>query len=89
LGKIEQTRAFPFEKFVLDTRYTINLLALTILVSLVGGIVYLGVAITLRSDQVWRFFGLVKRLFVKRKVAPIPEKETETIAPPTGDVSSA
>lgn len=86
LGKLEQTRTFPFEKFVLDTRYTVNLLALTILVSLIGGLVYLGVALILRTDQVWRFFGLVKRVLIKRKMAPIPEKESETVAPPTGDM---
>jgi putative peptidoglycan lipid II flippase len=88
LGKIEQTKTFPFEKFVLDTRYTINLLILTIVVSFVGAIVYLGVAMILKTDQVWRFFGLVRRIFVKRKVAPIPERGSETVAPPTGDTTS-
>lgn len=89
LGKIEQTRNFPFEKFVLDTRYTINLLILTLLVAFIGGITYLGIAMLLRSEQVWRLFGLIRRIFVKRKVDPIPEKETEPVAPTAEDSTSA
>ena len=42
LGKIESTKVIEFERFVLDTRYTANLLILTIFFSIVGGLLYLG-----------------------------------------------
>lgn len=71
----------PFEKFVLDTRYTANLLVLTVSVSIIGVIVYLGLSIILGSQEVWTFFNLVKKIFIRRKVAPIPAKEQEPVAP--------
>ncbi len=86
LGKIEVTKQLPFEKFVLDTRYTVNLFILAVMVSLVGAIVYLAASIVLRSEQVWTFFNLVRRIFIKRQIAPIPEKEPEPVAPPPTDV---
>jgi putative peptidoglycan lipid II flippase len=73
-----------FEKFVLDTRYTTNLLILTIVVIILGGIVYLGISVLLKSKEVGFFFNLMKR-FISRKVGPISTKEEEPIAPPTGD----
>lgn len=85
LGRIETTAFLPFEKFVLDTRYTINLLILTTMVSLIGMLVYLGLAIILRIDEVWTFFNLIKRVFIRRKVAPIPAKEPEPISPTPTD----
>ena len=81
LGKIESTKYLPFENFVLDTRYTLNLLALTILVSTVGLLVYLGTAGILRSQELIVFKNLLRRIFIKRKVAPIPEKEPEPVSP--------
>ena len=89
LGKIEATSILPFERFVLDTRYTINLLVLTFLVSFLGLAVYLGLAVILRTKEAWVFFGLVRRVLVKRKVSPIPSKEQETVAPPPTDSTSA
>jgi peptidoglycan biosynthesis protein MviN/MurJ (putative lipid II flippase) len=84
---IEAIKNLPFESFVLDTRYTINLLILTASVSIIGMIVYLVVSILLRSREVWVFFGLLKRVFVKRKVTPIPAKEPETVSPTQADVA--
>ena len=43
LGKIEATRDLPFEKFVLDTRYTVNLIVLMVMTALVVEIIYFGV----------------------------------------------
>jgi len=81
LGKIEATRNLPFEKFVLDTRYTANLLVLTALVTLVGVLVYIFVSALLKSQELGVFLNLIKRTFIKREITPIPQKETETIAP--------
>lgn len=87
LGSIESIQNLPFENFVLDTRYTLNLLALTIMVSIIGGGVYLILAIILKTEQVWTFFKLLKRILIKRKVSPVPKKETETLAPAPSDTN--
>lgn len=75
------TKNIPFEKFVLDTRYTGNLLVLTIAVTLLGGIVYLLVALILKSKELFFFIDLVKRAMVKRGFASISTKESETVTP--------
>ena len=88
LGAIESTKVIAFEKFVLDTRYTVNLLILTIFVSIVGGLVYLGLSVILKNREFYTFVGLVRRIFVKRKVAPIPEEEQEPVAPTPTDTTT-
>lgn len=70
----------PFEKFVLDTRYTANLLVLTVLVVLVGGVIYFLVSYLLKSEELSNFVILIKRSFISRKIAPVPVKETETVS---------
>jgi putative peptidoglycan lipid II flippase len=87
LGKIDAAKNIPFERFVLDTRYTLNLLALTILVSVVGMGVYIIVSFLLKSGDVIVFLNMAKRILIKRKVSPIPQKESEPIAPPTSDTT--
>lgn len=87
LGKLESTSFFPFERFVLDTRYTINLLILTTIVSTIGLSIYLILSILLGLDEVYGFFNLIKKIFVKHKVASISEKEEETITPPPSDTT--
>jgi putative peptidoglycan lipid II flippase len=87
ITNIEAVKNLPFEKFVLDTRYTANLLILTILVSVIGGLTYLGISILLRSNEVYVFFNLVKRIFIKHKVSPIPAKEGESVVPPAQDTT--
>ena len=88
LGHIEAARNLPFERFVLDTRYTVNLLALTILVSAVGMLVYVILSVILRSKEVYVFFNLLRRTFVKRKISPIPSEESETVAPSPTDTTT-
>jgi hypothetical protein len=70
----------PFEKFVLDTRYTANLLVLTIIVILAGGIVYFLISYLLKSEELANFVGLIKRSLISRKIASVPVKETETVS---------
>lgn len=86
LSGVESAEVFPFEKFVLDTRYTINLLALTILVVTIGISIYLALSIVFKSKEVWDFFNLIKRLII-RKVPPIPSKEQETVTPTPTDTA--
>lgn len=81
LTQLESTKNLPFEKFVLDTRYTVNLLILTGVVSLIGIVIYIITSAILRSDELGIFLNLLKRTLVKRDITPIPQKETETLAP--------
>jgi len=41
----------------------------------------------MKSEEVWAFFNFVRRILTK-KIAPIPEKEREQIAPPPSDSPS-
>lgn len=70
----------PFEKFVLDTRYTGNLLLLTVFVSLVGAGVYLTVSWLLKSEELKNFINLIRRFFVSKKVGAVPAAETEVVS---------
>ncbi len=81
LTQIDAIKNLPFEKFVLDTRYTVNLLILTIIVTLVGMMVYVFVSAILKSEELGVFLNLIKRTFVKREIDPIPQRETETVTP--------
>ncbi len=84
---IDGGKNIPFERFVLDTRYSINLLILTIVVSLIGLISYLSFSIFLRSQQVWNFFELCKKVFIRRKISLLPQKEQELISPSPKETS--
>ncbi|MBN1169150.1 murein biosynthesis integral membrane protein MurJ [Candidatus Woesebacteria bacterium] len=88
LGRIEASKTINFERFVLDTRFTLNLLFLTIVVSAIGGAVYILVSMFLKTKEVWIFFNLVKRTFIKRKVAEVPEGESESVIPPQTDTQN-
>jgi hypothetical protein len=88
INTIDAGNFIPFDKFVLDTRYTINLLALTLIVSLIGGVTYIALSVVMRSKQVWNFFNLVKRILFRKKVLGIPSKEQEPIAPTPTDTTS-
>ncbi|KKR29379.1 murein biosynthesis integral membrane protein MurJ [Candidatus Woesebacteria bacterium RIFCSPHIGHO2_01_FULL_39_32] len=85
LGRIDADKYIPFQRFVLDTRYTANLLILTMFVLLTGAVLYIGLSIAFGSQEVWVFFNQIKRVFIRRQVAPIPKKEEEQVAPPTSD----
>jgi len=85
ISAIDASQFIPFERFVLDTRYTGNLLILTALTSLAGVIVYLVLSLALGSREVWNFFNFVRRIFFKGKVDSIPKRETEPISPTPTD----
>ncbi len=87
LGKMEGVKSLVFEKFVLDTRYTINLLILTIFVVFIGGVVYLGLSFLFKSKELAYFTGIIRKTIIGRKVGRIPEKETETVAPTPTDTT--
>jgi putative peptidoglycan lipid II flippase len=88
LGKIDGvSRTIPFERFVLDTRYTVNLIVLTVFVLLVGMGSYLILSILLGSKEPWYFVHLIKKILFKRKLEPIPVKGMETVTPGPSDIS--
>lgn len=81
LGRLPGVTQIPFEKFVLDTRYTINLLILTVFVTVTGALVYIAISAFLKSNELYYFSGVIRRLMIRRKVEPVPAKETEPITP--------
>lgn len=81
LGKLDAGNNIPFEKFVLDTKFTINLLVLTIFVIVAGIIVYYLVSLILRSEELKYFSGLVKRMLKSRTVGSISQSGQEPVSP--------
>ncbi len=67
-----------FERFVLDTRYTGNLIVLTVLTALAGVCIYLFVSALLQSEELWVFIKVIKG-----RAFPRPARETEPINTPT------
>lgn len=83
LGGLEATHTFPFEKFVLDTRYTGNLIILTLVTFIVGLLIYILICLLFRVDEVRYFLNLVKKITVKGGLPHLPPKEEEPITPTT------
>jgi putative peptidoglycan lipid II flippase len=85
LGRLDGSSQVPFDKFVLDTRYTGNLLILTIFVVLAGGLFYVVLSVLLKSKELYYFVDQLKRLLISQKISPIPNKEVESVAPEPND----
>jgi putative peptidoglycan lipid II flippase len=83
LGGIDATRTFPFEKFVLDTQYTGNVIILTGMTFLVGLVIYTLLSLLFRVDEAGYFLRLAKKIVVKRVLPSMPLREQEPISPPT------
>lgn len=74
----------PFEKFVLDTRYTFNLIILTFLVFVLGSCIYLFLSWLFKSEELTALKGIIPR---GRAMLPIFKKET-VIPPGIEDTNS-
>lgn len=74
---IKLPKPIAFENFVLDTRYTGNLLVLTILVAGIGLLVYLIVSWLLRSKELYE----IANSITKRGFWIFPKKEVEPLSP--------
>jgi putative peptidoglycan lipid II flippase len=83
LGGIDATNTFPFEKFVLDTRYTGNVIILTGMTFLVGAIIYTLLSLLLRINEARYFLRVARRVITKRTLPPLPPKEQEPLTPTT------
>jgi putative peptidoglycan lipid II flippase len=82
---IRQVTSIPFERFVLDTRYTLNLLILTVISFAVGMAIYVGLSLLFRIDEAKYLLVLVRKFIQKRGIPAIPTKEEEPVTPITPD----
>jgi len=83
LSFLTDIRAFEnlnFEHFVIDTRYTGNLIILTVITGVIGGLVYLLASFILRSEELTDFIGLIKKRGFR-----ISKNETEPLTRPADD----
>jgi putative peptidoglycan lipid II flippase len=71
----------PFEKFVLDTRYTFNLVILAVIVGLLGTFVYLLLSFISKSEELATFTRII---FRKNKNLDEIKKESITVMEPEG-----
>jgi putative peptidoglycan lipid II flippase len=83
LGGADVTKVFPFEKFMLDTRYTGNVIILTGMTFLVGAITYVLLSLLFKVPEATYFLDAAKKVIIKRTLPPIPPKEEEPITPST------
>lgn len=75
LTDLQALRGLDFESFVVDTRYTGNLLILTVVTAVLGGLTYLLVSYLLRSEELRDFFALVRT-----RAFGLPKKEEESMS---------
>jgi len=79
LGKIDLDRSIPFEKFVLNTQYGFNLLMLTLMTVVVGVIIYIIFSLLFKSGELKFFANYIKRIFISKKVSPLPTDPLDNI----------
>lgn len=72
----------PFDKLILDTRYTVNLIVLTVVAGAVGLTSYVVTSYLLRSSELSAFIEVVKRnrmlLRITGKMEPVTETPPDT-----------
>jgi len=83
LSWVDATRTFPFEKFVLDTQYTGNVIILTVVTFLVGLLIYVLFSLLFKIDEARYFLNVAKKIIASRVLPPLPQKEEEPITPTT------
>lgn len=88
MGRVQGLENINFERFVLDTRYTANLLILTIFVLAVGSLVYILSSLLLKSEELKYFLSFLKRIFNNKKYKKLAEKELEPFSEPPKETSS-
>ncbi len=85
LSRTSIAEKISFESFVLDTRYTFNLLILTILVFLVGLLSYIVFSLIFGNREVYSFYKLIRSRLLLPKAARIAgvEVKEETVNIPS------
>ena len=84
LQHIGFTLPTTFDHFVLDTRYTANLIIVTFLVALVGVIIYLGLAYLLKIEELKVVYRVLHRLPFGMQILKLAQKEAVSVPPPNG-----
>jgi putative peptidoglycan lipid II flippase len=82
---LQQVTNIPFEKFVLDTSYTLNVLILTVISFAIGMTVYILLSLLFKIEETKYFLRVAQRLITKRRIPGIPQKEEEPVSPMTTD----
>jgi putative peptidoglycan lipid II flippase len=82
---LKQTTSIPFEKFVLDTSYSLNVLILTVMSFLIGMIIYMALSFLFNIEEARYFLVVVKKFIVRKSIPGIPQKEEEPVTPITPD----
>ena len=75
--------SLDFERFVLDTRYTGNLLVLTFITTFFGVAIYIFLNLLMRSDELLVIMGVFKR-----RSFFVPKKELEQVSPTPSETTS-
>jgi putative peptidoglycan lipid II flippase len=82
LSFVGNIQGLDFEAFVIDTRYTFNLLILTGITAVIGMTVYLAASFLMRSEELNDFFVLIRK-----RTFGLPKKETEPLTRTGEDTS--
>lgn len=82
---LKQSTSIPFEKFVLDTSYSLNVLILTVMSFLIGMVVYIALSLLFNIEEARYFLMVAKKFIFRRSIPGIPRKEEEPITPITPD----
>jgi putative peptidoglycan lipid II flippase len=82
---LKQTTSIPFEKFVLDTSYSLNVLILTVMSFLIGMVVYIALSFLFNIEEARYFLVVAKKFIFRRSIPGIPQKEEEPVTPITPD----
>lgn len=80
--QIDAAKSLNFQKFVLDTRYTANLLVLTVIVGLLGIMTYFAVSYLFKVKELASFYNLFLR-FVNKKERPGISSKDESLTTST------
>jgi hypothetical protein len=70
LGRFGLALPVTFDRFVLDTRYTVNLIYLTIIVSVIGGLVYIFMVRALKVPEIKIFARLITKIARPKTISP-------------------
>ena len=81
IGHWEAVKRINFETFVIDTSYTINLLFLTSVTTVIGILIYILISYLLKSEEL---FSIVK--MIRNKKFTLPAEE-EPLSPPLTDTT--
>ena len=84
LSGVEAQSYIPFQNFVLDTRYTGNLLILTAVAFGIGMTVYVLLTLLFRVEESSYFLSVVKKAIIRKSLPSLP-REQEPISPTTTD----